>query len=58
MTHEQLAWTFGYPAYYGTPMSLNRLRTWRYDNLPPFNCWVTFDSNGRVTKFGTDGRLP
>jgi hypothetical protein len=58
MTHEQVAWAFGYPAHYGAPPSIDALPAWRYDNLLPFSYWVYFDSHGTVRTFGPDGRLP
>ncbi|HET7815084.1 MAG TPA: hypothetical protein VFL13_12005 [Candidatus Baltobacteraceae bacterium] len=58
MTREQVARILGYPAVYGPVEKIMASKAWRYDNLPPFSYWVYFDDNGRVTKFGTDGRLP
>jgi hypothetical protein len=58
LTREQVTWILGYPSEYAPISNLNRLSAWRYDNLQPFNYWVYFDAQGRVTKFGPDGQLP
>lgn len=58
LTRQQVTWLLGYPAEFAPVAQLNRLSAWRYDNLQPFNYWVYFDAQGRVTKFGPDGQLP
>lgn len=57
MTPDMVGWAVGWPSDHGTIPEIKTWKDWRYDDVSPFNYWVHF-RHGRVTHFGSDGRLP
>ncbi len=57
MTHDMVAWSRGYPSFWGSIAYLNTLHAWKYPSTPPFHYWAYF-KRGKLVKFEPDGRLP
>jgi len=57
MTHDMVAWSRGYPSFWGSIGYLDRLDAWKYPSAPPFHYWAYF-TRGKLVKFGPDGSLP
>jgi hypothetical protein len=57
MTPEMVAWVQGWPSQYGTQAEVQRLDTWIYGDIPPYDVRVFF-RNGRVTGWTEPVQLP
>jgi hypothetical protein len=57
LTHEQVAFRFGFPYVYRSRDEMLKMPEWFYERAAPFSATVTFEGD-RVVRYAPPGRLP